>query len=365
MKKLTIIFPTEVKLEESEKIGLLSRWKFYLSELSKHFHIELYSCDIKDYTSILRIKHHPLPFSLNFLPYGNQIFYNFWLLLNSNRMTKILRVIGASFFILPLMKISNKKIILSYHYNYETTTKRDFGGIKGLTAGLREYLSIKSADVIITTTEELQEKIKDVYHRDSTIIPNFVDTSKFKPLEKENYILYAGRIFWFKGIDYLLEAFMEVEKQFDIKLKIAGLGDIDFYKKKIDNLKIKNIEFLGAVDNDKIPLLMGKAKIFVLPTVSREGHPKALIEAMACGCACIATDVPGNRELIQNGVNGILIPPKDSNSLKDWILKILSDEDFRINLCNNAAKTAQKFSLENTLYKEIEVIKQCSNYLGK
>lgn len=357
MKKLTVILPTEAKLEESENIGLLSRWKFYFLELSKHFNIELYSCDIKNYTSILGVKHYPLPFSLNFLPYGNQIFYNFWLLLNSNRMTKTLRIIGASFFILPLMKIFNKKIILSYHYDYETTTRRDFGGIKGFTAGLREYLSIKSADVLIATTEELQKKIKYVYQKDSIIIPNLVDTTKFKPLEKENYILYAGRILWHKGIDYLLEAFMEVEKQFDIKLKIAGLGDIDSYKKKAENLKIKNIEFLGGIDNDDMPKLMGKAKIFVLPTVTREGHPKALIEAMACGCACIATDVPGNREVIKNGVNGILIQSKDTNSLKNAILKILNDDEFRTYLSNNAAKTAQKFSLENTLYREIELIK--------
>ncbi|MEO0224938.1 MAG: glycosyltransferase, partial [candidate division WOR-3 bacterium] len=296
-KKLSIILPTEAKLEEAKKVGLLSRWKFYLSEMSKHFEVEVYSCDKKNYSRVLGVKHINLPISLDFLPYGNQVFYNFYLLIRSFKMSKILRVISVSYFILPLLRLFGKIIILSYQYDYKTTTNKDFGGIKGLTAVIREWLSIKSADKVICTTEELYRKVKEVYKKDSIIIPNFVDTTKFKPLEKENYILYAGRILWHKGIDYLIEAFALVEKQFDIKLKLAGLGDLDLYKEKAKKLGIKNIEFLGSVDNDKMPEIMGKAKIFVLPTVTREGHPKALIEAMACGCACIATDVPGNREV--------------------------------------------------------------------
>lgn len=357
MKKLTIILPTEAKLEEAERVGLLSRWKFYFSEMSKHFEVEVYSCDTKNYSQVLGVKHINLPISLDFLPYGNQIFYNFYLLIISFKMSKILRVISVSYFILPLLRLFGRIIILSYNYDYKTTTKKDFGGIKGLTAGIRECLSIKSADKVICTTEELYRKVKEVYKKDSIIIPNFVDTSKFKPLGKENYILYAGRIYWSKGIDYLIEAFASVEKQFDIKLKLAGLGDLDLYKEKAKKLGIKNIEFLGSVDNDKMPEIMGKAKIFVLPTVTREGHPKALIEAMACGCACIATDVPGNKELIKNGENGLLVRPKDSNSLKEAIIRIIKDENLRSNLSEKARKMASKFSIENTLYKEIKLLK--------
>lgn len=357
MKKLTIILPTEAKLEEAERVGLLSRWKFYFSEMSKHFEVEVYSCDTKNYSQVLGVKHINLPISLDFLPYGNQIFYNFYLLIMSFKMSKILRVISVSYFILPLLRLFGRIIILSYNYDYKTTTKKDFGGIKGLTAGIRECLSIKSADKVICTTEELYRKVKEAYKKDSIIIPNFVDTSKFKPLGKENYILYAGRIYWHKGIDYLIEAFALVEKQFDIKLKLAGLGDLDLYKEKAKKLGIKNIEFLGSVDNDKMPEIMGKAKIFVLPTVTREGHPKALIEAMACGCACIATDVPGNKELIKNGENGLLVRPKDSNSLKEAIIRIIKDENLRSNLSEKARKMASKFSIENTLYKEIKLLK--------
>jgi len=63
MTKLSIILPTEAKLEESEMVGLLSRWKFYFSEIFKYFNFEVYSCDKKDYSEILGVKHITLPLS--------------------------------------------------------------------------------------------------------------------------------------------------------------------------------------------------------------------------------------------------------------------------------------------------------------
>jgi len=167
---ITIILPSEAKLVEAEKIGLLSRWKFYFSELFRYFNLEVYSCDKKNYSEILGVKHFTLPLSLKFIPYGNQILYNFWLLFNFFRMSKMIRVISVSYFVLPLLKLLNKKIILSYHYDYRTTTEKDFGGIKGFTAGLREYLSIKSADLVIVKTKELKRKVKNIYHKDSIVI---------------------------------------------------------------------------------------------------------------------------------------------------------------------------------------------------
>jgi len=361
-KKLTIVLPTEAKLEDVEKIGLLSRWKFYFEEYSKHFDIEVYSCDTRDFSKVLHFKHHPLQISLNFMPYGNQILYNFYLLIKAPFMSKIVRIISVSYLSLPLIKAFKKEIVLSFHYDYETTTKKDFGGIKGFTSGVRQYLSIKSAAIIIVTTEELRKKVKEIYKRKAIVIPNFVDTSKFFPsMNRENYILYAGRIYWHKGIDYLIEAFVEVEKKHAVTMKLAGLGDIEYYEKKVKKLGIRNIKFLRRVDNLELPELMRKAKIFILPTITSEGHPKALIEAMASGCACIATDVPGNRELIQNGKNGLLVKPRDIHSLTEAISKVLDNEELRIGLQKNARLTAKKFSIKNTLHKEIELLINFNN----
>ncbi len=188
------------------------------------------------------------------------------------------------------------------------------------------------------------------------MIPNFVDLSKFYPRKKENYILYAGRIYWYKGIDFLIDAFKTINQKYpNLTLKLAGNGNLRFYKTASKKMNIKNIEFLGPVDYSIMPELMGKAKIFVLPTVNREGHPKALIEAGASGCACIATYVQGNREIISQGKNGLLVRPKDTHSIVEAITQVLGDEKLRLTLSGNARKTVLKFSLSNTLYKEINL----------
>ena len=362
-KKLTIILPTDAKLFEAKQSGLFSRWKFYFNEYSKHFNVEIYSCDSNNFSNELPAKHYPIPFSIPFLPYANQILYNFYLMVKAPFMSEIIRVISVTFFSLPVIRLFRKKIILSYHFNYALKTKSDFKGLKALTSGFRENLSLKSANILTVTTKRLQEHVKKKYRIDSIIIPNFIDTERFFPNDnnvvnaKDNYILYAGRIYWHKGIDYLIEAFAEIRKKYSVKLKLAGSGDIIYYKEKVKKIGLDNIEFLGNIDNNLMPILMRKAKIFVLPTVNSEGHPKALIEAMASGCACIATKVNGNEELIDEGVNGLLAEPKNSLSLVVAIQNILDDSDLRFKLGENAVKSAKEFSLEKTLHKEIILVR--------
>ena len=357
MEKLAIVLPTDAKLEKLQKAGLLARWKFYLSEMSKHFNVEVYSCDTMDYSKELNLKHFRLPFSLNGLYFGNQLLYNLYLLCKAKGMPRIIRVFGVGYFILPaIKKLFKKTIVISHHYDYATTTVVDFGGMKGLTAKYRQNSSLNAADTVITTTHELYNSVKREHGKDAVIIPNFVDTSKFFPKNKENTILYAGRVYWIKGIEYLIKAFARVEKQFDVNLVLVGLGEIDNYRSMASELGVRNITFPGAIDNNLMADVIGRAKIFVLPTVTREGHPKALIEAMASGCACIATNVPGNRELIKDGENGLLVNPKDEKSLAQAMGKLLNDDKLRIKLSESAVITSKQFALENTLYKEIRLL---------
>jgi glycosyltransferase involved in cell wall biosynthesis len=358
--KLTIILPSEAKLEESEKRGLLPRWKTYIEALSTNFELEVYSCDSIDFSKKIGVQHKYLQFSLHRIPYANQILYNIFLLLRAKKMTKVIRVISVGYIVLPIIKkFFYKNVILSYHYDYKTTTEKDFGGIKGFSAHFREKNSIKSADYIICSSKELSDIVYTRYRKKSVVIPNFIDTQKFRPLDKEEYILYAGRIYWHKGIEFLLKAFMNVEKRFpSIELKIAGWGDVKKYRIICSNLKLQNVNFLGSVENDLMPNLMGKAKIFILPSLHREGNPKALMEAMACGCACIVTDVPGNKDLITNMVNGILVKPNDVNSLAEAIIKLVENNILARALGAEAQRVALKYSIHNTLLEEISLLKR-------
>jgi glycosyltransferase involved in cell wall biosynthesis len=361
--KLTIILPSEARMEKNEEFGLLSRWKKCFQEYAKYFHeIEVYTCDSKDYTNKLGIKHIKVPFLID-LPYIRPLIYNLWLVLKAKSMKgDILRFFGSVYPFIGLIKFFSKKpVVISYQYDFYGKTKSDFGWLRGIISYFVEKFSVTNANLVIVTTNELSNILKKRYNIKSVIIPNFVDTELFYPDDEEekNYIFYAGRIFWHKGIGYLLEAFRDIEKKYpEIELWIAGKGADEEYKIKAKQLGIKKVKFLGALYQVKIAFLMRKCLIFVLPTVTREGHPKALIEALVSGAACVATDVEGNREVIRNMENGILVPPRSSQALFEAFDRLIKDKILRNKLKMNARKEKEKYDLKNIVKKEIEILQE-------
>jgi glycosyltransferase involved in cell wall biosynthesis len=96
--------------------------------------------------------------------------------------------------------------------------------------------------------------------------------------------------------------------------------------------------------------LAGSLDVFVLPTRGAEGLPRAAIEAMAQGVPAIVTDVPGSRELVQDGVSGRVVPPDDPRALGSAVAEFLEDRELRVTYGANAReRIAREFSLENTI----------------
>jgi glycosyltransferase involved in cell wall biosynthesis len=123
------------------------------------------------------------------------------------------------------------------------------------------------------------------------------------------------------------------------------------------DLQVK-VEFLGKIENLKLPKEIQKSELFVLPS-SLEGHPKALIEAMACGCAVIGADVPGIRNIIQDQENGLLCPPT-VDGIQNAVARLITDDNLREKLGKNAAMfAADNFSLKKVANLEIQAIMDC------
>ena len=128
-------------------------------------------------------------------------------------------------------------------------------------------------------------------------------------------------------------------------------------KIKADNLGVK-VKFLGLVPNNKIAETYNSYVVYVICSLY-EGNPKTLLEAMACGCAVIGTDVPGIRSIISHKKNGLLA----DNSpllLKKCILNILSDNKLKNTLVENAIEYIKtNNSLENAITKEFYAYSEC------
>lgn len=359
--RLVVIHSTEGRVEVWIKLGFIDRIKRELQQYAKYFDVEFYTSDKKNYSSLLGVKHFNPPFLINKFGFRHIIFY-LYLLIKSFNMSGVIKIISTSLPVAPLIKLfSRQKIIISYRYDWGVVTKKDYGGIKGLLSDKIQKLAISSADLVICSAEWLREKAEKVYNKRAIVIFNYVDTNLFHPaLKKENFILFAGRLHWRKGVNHLIEAFIGIGKKCP-EAWLYILGDGEERKRLEEKTKrhnLKHVKFFGNTAYSKVAYYMSKAKIFVLPTVTEEGHPKALIEAMASGAACIATNVPGNKHLIQDGENGLLVKPRDVESLTEAITLVLGDENLRIKLSENAHRTTEKFSIENTLQKEIELLRE-------
>lgn len=146
-------------------------------------------------------------------------------------------------------------------------------------------------------------------------------------------IAFAGRLLEYKGIRTLVAAHDLLTKRGrDVRLLIAGTPDptnrgsvsadeIAGWKKRA------SVSYLGQVKD--IRTVWAAAHIAALPSRGGEGVPLSLIEAAACGRPLVATDTPGCREIVRNGVNGLLVPPDDAEALAQAIDRLANDANLR------------------------------------
>lgn len=190
----------------------------------------------------------------------------------------------------------------------------------------------KNAKVFFQNKDDLNLFIKArmLINKEKATIVNGsgVNISKFLPSRpKENPItfLFMARLIWDKGIGDFVEAARILKKHYNnVTFKILGPFDTNPNAIRKENiLKWQSeglIEYLGETDD--VRPFINDCSIFVLPSY-REGTPRSILEAMSSGRPIITTDAPGCRETVDNGVNGIIVPVKDSVSLSRAMEKFI------------------------------------------
>jgi len=233
---------------------------------------------------------------------------------------------------------------------------------------------LKSAKGIIAVSESAKEFCIRLGFPKSKIfvVPNGIDTSVFNPkksgknlrkkLEIQNtpLVVTASRLTKRKGIHNLIKSFSNVLNKFpDAKLVIAGAGaQLPQLKELSKKLKIENsVLFVGALPHNKIAELLAAADVCVMPS-KIETFSLLALESLAVGTPFVGPNVGGITSIIQNEVNGVLVPPGDTKKLSDAIVKIISDKKFRRRLQKTGPQFVRKnFSWEVSAKKTLEVYK--------
>ena len=175
--------------------------------------------------------------------------------------------------------------------------------------------------------------------------------------EKENYVIFIGRLSAEKGLLTLLKAFQKLDK---IDLKIAGEGNQeDKLKKFVCESNISCVEFLGFVTGSHKWKLLQNARFSVIPSQCYEHFPRSVLESFSQGTPVIASRIGGLPELIEDGRNGLLFEPGDSDDLAQKIDYLYRNSDKVLEMSRYARKCVEeRYSAERHYERLMAICKR-------
>ena len=232
---------------------------------------------------------------------------------------------------------------------------------------LLRYRLYPEASYVAVLTEESLGYFSSVPGIRGRVIPNAVTPPVFSssdesPRQKNGKTLLAmGRLEHEKGFDLLLSAFnLVAEKHPDWTLEILGEGPVRDYLEAA-------VQKRGLGERVRMPGFtcrpfdaMRRADLFVLSSLD-EGFGNVLLEAMACGVAVVSFDCPsGPRHIIRDGVDGVLVPPRDSQAMAAALDRLMGDEAERKRLAARAPEVLERFSVEKVMSMWEQLIFDCA-----
>jgi len=274
-------------------------------------------------------------------------------------------------------KRKKKQLIVTWHGDW----MENYGG---LTRRVGVYLSNKylvdkilsNAGVVITPSNHYikESRFLKKYKSKLIEIPNGINLKEFDiPLSKrecrnrlrlnnvENVVLFLSALYPLKGPYVLLKAIPYIVKKCKGTIFIfVGGGDINKYKELSEEIGVqKYVRFTGYIEEKLKPLYYKAADVFVLPSIETfESFGIVNLEAMACGVPIIASKIGGVPDVVKNGKNGLLVPPKDPKALADAIIYLLENEDIRRRMGERGKDMVKSYSWEKIAEQYEKVYKE-------
>lgn len=236
----------------------------------------------------------------------------------------------------------------------------DVYGLNGRVTGMLKRGVYRSSAAVTVVSQAMAEELEGhVSGVDAHVAPMGVDLKQFfrptLPLEGRRDVIFVGRLVEKKGVDVLLRAFAGISAaRPEVRLRVVGHGPLrESLESLAEELGIgQAVEFTGPVPNLEVPNLLNQHAIAVVPSVvassgDQEGLGLVSIEAMGCGCAVIASDLPAIRDVVTHEITGLMFPPGEVAVLADCLERVLKDEPLRLHLAEaGRANVLKKFDWE-------------------
>jgi N-acetyl-alpha-D-glucosaminyl L-malate synthase BshA len=231
--------------------------------------------------------------------------------------------------------------------------------------------SINQSDGITAVSESLKNETFEYFdiHKDIAVIPNFIDFSRFKKLNKDHFrkviarnnekiIMHTSNFRKVKRVEDVIHIFCKIRAEVDAKLLLVGDGPERQHIEKLSRqlCNHEDVHFLGK--QEAIEELLAISDLFILPSET-ESFGLAALEAMACEVPVISTNTGGVPEINIHGETGYLSDVGNVEEMAKYAIGLLKNEEQLEQFKKNAYKQAKRFSLENIMpryesyYKEV------------
>jgi phosphatidylinositol alpha-mannosyltransferase len=198
------------------------------------------------------------------------------------------------------------------------------------------------------------------------VIPNGVDVELFRrptapapDLPPGRTVLWVNRLDPQKGFRVMVRAFaLLAQGRDDVALVVVGDGADAGAVATLPEAIRGRVAMLGRVPHGELPPYHAAADVYVSPAVGQESFGIVLVEAMAAGVPVVATDIPGYREVVRDGVDGLLVPPGDAGALAAAVGRVLDDAGLAERLAEAGAERADAFSWDVVMPRIEEIYRR-------
>ena len=292
-----------------------------------------------------------------------------------SKLHDVLSVVNPDFVVLTTYDFDKFGSILTLPYRFVieshiciTDVRQEFRQHNVILKLFGKYLDsihfkiMNKADALVSLTSADKTNWEKHVNIPIFVIPNLVtvypnDISCYS--ERSNRIICVGRLTRQKGFDYLIKAWARISKKYPTwRIDIFGHGDMETtLNRMIIDYKLSDCTRINE-QSENIYEEYETSSIFVLSS-RYEGFALVLIEAMSCGVPCISFDCPnGPAELITHGEDGLLVPLGDIEKLAESIEWMITHEEERLRMSNNARQKAKQYTAEVIMPQWVELFEK-------
>jgi phosphatidylinositol alpha-mannosyltransferase len=255
---------------------------------------------------------------------------------------------------------------------FHAMARRNLGYYYGRPV-LKRYFKRLHARIAVSVPA--RDFIARYFEADYRIVPNGIDGARFLPgllpIESartpgQSTILFVGRLEARKGLPTLLEAYAQLRnRRSDVRLVIVGDGPMRWgYESQVRGLGVPDVQFCGHVPAELLPRYYAAADVFCTPANGGESFGIVLLEAMASGVPVVASAIPGFGQVVDNGRDGLLVPPRQPQAWAEAINTVLDNPALRATMIEAGLRKAKVYDWERVVDAVLNVYQDARAVAG-